>query len=319
MDPTDLSQRSASRAGLRALPPFARGAIAALLLTLNTLFWCVPLFAAALLKLVLRAPAARAATDRLLNGIAHRWIDCNSAWMRLTQDTRWDVQGLEHLAPQGWYLVGCNHQSWADIFVLQRLLNRRIPLLKFVLKQQLIYVPVIGLAWWALDFPFMRRYSRAYLERHPEMRGRDLEATRRACEKFRRTPTSVMSFVEGTRFAPAKHRAQQSPYRHLLRPKAGALSQALGVLGERFSWFLDVTIVYPQGAPSFWRFLCGAVPEVVVHIHRRPIPPALREGDEVADPRFRGRVEEWLETLWRDKDREIDGLLSQRSGSAPTG
>jgi hypothetical protein len=50
-----------------------------------------------------------------------------------------------------------------------------------------------------------------------------------------------MNFVEGTRFTPAKHAAQQSPYKHLLKPKAGGLALALHVLGDRFDSLLDVT------------------------------------------------------------------------------
>jgi 1-acyl-sn-glycerol-3-phosphate acyltransferase len=296
----------------RLLPSFLRGMLAALLLAANTLFWCIPLFAVALAKLVLPPGPARAATDRLLNAIAHRWIAWNSGWMGLTQATRWDVGGLDSLEPEGWYMVAANHQSWADIFVLQHLLNRRIPLLKFVLKQQLIYVPVIGLAWWALDFPFMRRHSRAYLERHPEKRLEDLETTRRACEKFSLVPTSVMNFVEGTRFTAHKQQAQQSPYRHLLKPKAGALAQALSVLGDRFRSFVDITIVYPQGAPSFWQFLCGEVAEVVVRVRLRPIAPEFRAGDYAADPQFRKSIEQWLQALWREKDSEIAALLETR-------
>jgi 1-acyl-sn-glycerol-3-phosphate acyltransferase len=291
------------------LPSFLRGVVAALLLGINTCFWCVPLFAVSLVKFALPAKPLRATADRLLNAIARRWIACNRGWMQMTQRTKWDVRGLEELESRDWYMVGCNHQSWADIFVLQHLLNNRIPLLKFVLKRQLIYVPVIGLAWWALDFPFVRRHPDAYLRQHPEKRFGDLEATRRACEKFALVPTSVMNFVEGTRFTAEKHRAQDSPYRHLLKPKAGALAQALNVLGDRFRWFLDITIVYPQGAPSFWQFLSGNVPEIVVRVRRLPIPPEFRTGDYASDARFRKTVELWLQDLWREKDRQFGALL----------
>ncbi len=67
------------------------------------------------------------------------------------------MQGVDSLHQRGWYLVSSNHQSWVDILVLQRIFHGRIPFLKFFLKQELIWVPVIGLAWWALDFPFMKR------------------------------------------------------------------------------------------------------------------------------------------------------------------
>ena len=277
---------------------------------LNTLFWCSLLFVFALVKLVVPARPVRAAVDRVLNGIATQWVAGNSGWMRLTQRAKWDVAGLDGLAYRGWYMVNCNHQSWVDILVLQQLLNRRIPLLKFFLKQQLIYVPVIGLAWWALDFPFMRRHSDAYVKQHPEKRFDDIEATRRACRKFALVPTSVMNFAEGTRFTPAKHAAQRSPYRHLLKPKAGALALALGALGDKFDSLLDVTIVYPDGAPTFWRFLRGDVRRIIVRAERRAIPHEFRDGDYARDPKYRKTFQHWLQTLWHEKDARIDALLA---------
>ena len=155
---------------LSFLPGPVRGVIALLLLVLNTLFWCALLFAFSLVKLLLPVRSVRALIDPLLNAIATRWIACNSGWMNLTQRMDWDVEGVAQLPYAGWYLVNCNHQSWVDIFVLQRVLNQRIPMLKFFLKQQLIYVPVIGLAGWALDFPVMRRHSKAALRKNPELR-----------------------------------------------------------------------------------------------------------------------------------------------------
>jgi 1-acyl-sn-glycerol-3-phosphate acyltransferase len=295
---------------LSFLPPIARAVVAILMLVVNTLFWCVLLFALALVKLLLPLAGVRTAIDPLLNGIATRWIAGNSAWMRLTQRTRWDVEGLEGLEYGGWYMVSANHQTWVDIFVLQHLLNRRIPLLKFFLKHELIYVPVMGLAWWALDFPFMRRHSDRYLRKHPEKRLEDLETTRRACAKFARLPTSVMNFVEGTRFTPAKHAAQRSPYRHLLKPKAGALALSLNALGDRFDSMLDATIVYPDGAPTFWQFLRGDVRRVVVRIDRHPIPHEFCTGDFMGDSKLRKRVQAWLHALWQRKDARIDAVLS---------
>jgi len=294
---------------LSFLPPFVRGVIAATLLGLNTLFWCALLLLVALVKLVLPFASVRATIDRILNRIATQWIAGNSAWMHLTQRTAWDVEGFESLEYRGWYMVNCNHQSWVDILVLQHLLNRRIPLLKFFLKQQLIYVPVIGLAWWALDFPFMRRHSPAYIKRHPDKRFDDIRATKRACEKFALVPTSVMNFAEGTRFTRAKHARQQSPYRHLLKPKAGALALALDALGDKFDSLLDVTIVYPGGAPTFWQFLRGDVKQVVVRARRVVFPPGLGQGDYARDAKFRMAFQDWLQQVWEYKDAQIEALL----------
>jgi 1-acyl-sn-glycerol-3-phosphate acyltransferase len=200
-----------------------------------------------------------------------------------------------------------------DIIVLQHLLNRRIPMLKFFLKQQLIYVPVIGLAWWALDFPFMRRHSDAYLRAHPEKRGEDLKAARIACRKFAVVPTSVMNFAEGTRFTAAKHRAQHSPYRRLLKPKTGALALALSVLGDKFNSLLNITIVYPDGAPTFWEFLCGKVGEIRVHVEDIPISKELSGNYE--DVEFRKQFQNWLNALWEEKDMRLESMrLDAESG-----
>ena len=299
---------------LHFLPAWLRGVIAVVLLALNTLFWCVPLFALALLKLALPFTAVRRAIDPLLNAIAGRWIAGNGQWMRLVQRGEWDVAGLEPFTPNSWYLVTSNHQSWADIFVLQRLLNGRIPMLKFFLKQELIWVPVIGLAWWALDFPFMRRHSDAYLLKHPEKRLEDIETTRRACAKFALVPTSVMNFVEGTRFTPAKREAQRSSFRNLLKPKAGGLALALNALGERFDSHADMTIVYPDGIPSFWQFVSGEAGRIVVRAERRPIPAWLCQGDYAGDPMFRKALQRWLLDLWHQKDDQIDALLRELGG-----
>lgn len=300
---------------VKFLPAGVRGALVLVLGMLNTAVCCVPLFVLALVKLIVPGQAARRALDPMLNGIASGWISFNVLLMRTLHDTRWEVTGDGTLALDHWYLVNCNHQSWVDIFVLQRLFNRRIPLLKFFLKQQLIYVPVIGLAWWALEFPFMRRHSATYLQKHPEKRMQDLETARRACARFSIVPTSVMNFPEGTRFTPEKQRKQKSPYRHLLKPRAGALGLSLSVLGAQFRSLLDVTVVYPGGRPTFWDFLCGRVHEVVVDVAVRTVPAALCGGDYAADPKLRGELQQWLQGLWAEKDATIDAILARRAGA----
>lgn len=301
---------------LSFLPAPLRGVLSAVLLGLNTIAWCTPLFALSLLKLLLPFTAVRRRIDPLLNAIASGWIRCNGAWMALAGRTRWDVQGADGLRAGGWYLVNANHQSWVDIFVLQKVLDGRIPMLKFFLKRELIWVPVIGIAWWALDFPFMRRHGREALRRNPQLGLQDAAATRKACERFSLVPTSVTNFAEGTRATPAKRAAAKSPYRHLLPPKAGALAHAMGALGERFRSLLDVTIVYPAGAPTFWQLLCGQVPAVTVRITERAIPPQLYAGDPGTDPALRAQVAQWLQQLWAEKDAQIEALLQ---GGAPAG
>lgn len=300
---------------LSFLPAPVRGAIAFILLVVNTLFWCALLLTVSLIKLALPFAAVRRVIDPTLNAIATAWIACNSGWMALTQRTTWDVQGVDALKYEGWYLVNCNHQTWVDIFVLQHVMNRRIPMLKFFLKQELIYVPVIGLAWWALDFPFMKRHDKAALRKNPALRQQDRDTTRRACQKFALVPTSVMNFAEGTRFTAAKHQAQHSPYRHLLKPKAGALALALDAMGKQFQSLVDVTIAYPDGAPTFWQFLRGETPRISLRARELPIPPELSQGDYEGDSEFRGLFHRWLADLWAEKDQLLAELLAP---AAPT-
>jgi 1-acyl-sn-glycerol-3-phosphate acyltransferase len=296
---------------LARYPAALRGTLTALALGLNTLLVTFSLVPPALLKLLLPASAVRRAADRALNALASAWVAINNAWIGAVHPAaRWDVKGVDGLRTRGWYLVSSNHQSWVDILVLQRVFHGRIPFLKFFLKRELLWVPVIGLAWWALDFPFMQRGGG-----HGARRG-DLEATRRACEKFKRIPTSVINFVEGTRFTPAKHALQNSPYRHLLKPKIGGLGIALATMGEQFEALLDVTIVYPQGTPRFWDLLCGRIDAVIVRVQQRDISPQVLGSDPIGDKAYRQRISAWVEQQWAEKDRLIDELRRGDRGTA---
>jgi 1-acyl-sn-glycerol-3-phosphate acyltransferase len=285
------------------LPGLIRIPLALLLLTSNIVLHVALLFAFTLIKVIVPIPAVRLACSRVLVVIAESWIGVNNRLFEGFTRVRWQVEGLAGLRRDGNYLVLCNHQSWVDIPVLQKVFNRRIPFLRFFLKQQLIWVPLLGPAWWALDFPFMKRYSRETLLRHPELQGKDMEATRRACEKFRHMPVSVMNFAEGTRFTPAKHDAQSSPYRYLLRPKAGGLAFVLDAMGDALHAILDVTIVYPNGPCTLMDLIAGRVHDIRVHVRELPIEPGLT-GSYDEDVAFRGRVKRWVNTLWSEKDAQ---------------
>jgi 1-acyl-sn-glycerol-3-phosphate acyltransferase len=298
----------------RPAPPAAVrvvvGSTAFLLFALNTVVWCSLLYVVTLLKLVVPVAGWRRATSRLLVAIGEAWIAVNTFCLRLTQPTAWDVAGLEGLRRDVSYLVVANHQSLVDIPVLQAVFLRRLPFLRFFLKQQLIRVPLLGAAWWALDFPFMKRHSREALERNPALRLEDLEATRRACEKFRHAPAAILNFVEGTRFTPAKHARGAADFRHLLAPKAGGVSFAASAMGPQLEGVVDVTIVYPHGRPTFWDLISLGLPEVVVRVRELPIPREWFSGDYAEDAAFRERVQAWVRTLWTEKDEAIERILA---------
>jgi 1-acyl-sn-glycerol-3-phosphate acyltransferase len=285
--------------------------IASSLLFINVIFWCSLLFLLTPIKFILPEIVVRKVMDPIFSTIAGAWISCNSGWMKLTQNTVWDVELPESLNPKGWYFVSSNHQSWVDILVLQHVLNGKIPFLKFFLKQELIRVPIMGQAWWALDFPFMKRFSKSYLEKHPEMKGKDIETTQKACEKFKYMPTSVMNFFEGTRLTPSKHEKQNSPYKHLLNPKSGGFAFALNAMGDKFQSLLDCTIIYPEGIPNFSDFIHGRVPKVIVRVREVSIPAEFSQGDYENDPEFKLQFQNWISDLWQNKDKEIDTLKKE--------
>lgn len=292
-----------------------RGAVTLALITLNTVFWSIPLYVGILLKLLVPNAAWRAGVQRRLIPLAEAWISCNNAVLGIFRTTEWRIYGLEGLRHDGRYLVNANHQSWADVLVLQRTFNRVVPFLKFFIKQELIWVPVLGLAWWGLDFPFMKRYSSEFLERHPELRGKDLQTTATMCRRLGNQPISIMNFLEGTRFTEEKREQQNAPYRYLLRPKAGGIAFVLGAIGETLNSMLDVTIVYEGTGHSLWDFVCGRVQRVTVDVRERPLPRDLVARDYHEDEEFRDRVQAWVRDLWAEKDSLI-GTMAERSEHA---
>lgn len=296
---------------LSFLPHFLKGPLAATLVVLNTIVVFIPLFVIALLKLFIPVKPWRRACVLALTRLAEFWIGTNKAITFLTQDIHWDIAIPDDLDYRGQYLVVANHQSWADIVVLQHAFNRRIPFLKFFLKKELMWVPLLGITWWALDMPFMRRYSREFLEKNPQKRGKDLAITQHACEKFRDIPVSIMNFLEGTRFRPVKHARQESPYRHLLKPKAGGIAFALNAMDGTIRELIDVTLVYKPHRAGFWDLFSGRVERVVVRARKIDIPDRFLHGDYQEDREWREDFQAWVREIWERKDEEIDRLLDE--------
>ncbi|WP_338522354.1 acyltransferase [Pseudomonas batumici] len=293
------------------------GSLVTLLLLLNTLVLFGPLMVFALLKLLLPGRLRDYASAAVM-WIAETWAEIDKLIFALCIPTRWDIRGAEGLRGDTSYLVVCNHQSWVDIPALIQTLNRRTPFFKFFLKKELIWVPFLGLAWWALDYPFMKRYSKAFLDKHPELKGHDLEITQAACELFKRQPVTVVNYLEGTRFSPAKRREQESPFTHLLKPKAGGVAFVLAAMGEQLDAILDVTVVYPQERiPGFWDLISGNLPKVIIDFQTRELTADLWQGDYENDPLFRQRIQDWVNRIWSEKDQRIAALLRE-SDPAPS-
>ncbi|EAQ66994.1 acyltransferase family protein [Marinomonas sp. MED121] len=279
-----------------------------LLIIINTLFWFTPVVGLGVLKVLLPNQWVRGKLNLLIDWMATCWIALNNVNQAVLGQSKIKRYDEASLSTQAWYMLIANHQSWVDILVLQRVFNRQVPFLKFFLKQELIWVPFIGLTWWALDFPFMKRYSQAAIAKRPELKGKDIEVTRKACEKYQFSPVTVMNFLEGTRFTQSKYEKQGKVFNHLLTPKAGGLAFALSVMGEKLDNLLDVTLVYPEGIPSFWDYLGGKVKEVKVHVRVLPIDEK-RVGNYLEDEAFRQAFQLWVNELWQQKDQQIEVML----------
>ena len=279
---------------------------------LVTIICSVPIIVAGLIKLLVPIPAVWRSISVFCNFMMYCWCEGLALLLHLNPWLKWDVQGLEGLNKKNWYLLISNHHSWADIVVLCVLFRKHIPMNKYFLKQQLAWVPFIGLACWALDMPFMRRYSRSYLIRHPERRGKDVETTRRSCEKFRAHPTTIVNFVEGSRFTEEKKRETRSPYHNLLPPKAAGIAMALNVLGSQFDKLLNVTLCYPENnTKPFYDMLSGRLTRIVVRINLVPIGEELH-GDYVNDKNFKRGFQRWLNGLWEEKDRQLTDIMRDK-------
>ncbi|MGM0564835.1 MAG: acyltransferase [Pseudomonadota bacterium] len=297
---------------LSFLPGSVTFVLGYILFIVNLLFWCSLFYVVLLFKILLWYTPLRKDIMRVLTGIAEYWVYGNNAIMRLLLDIEWQFDLPEDLKKDESYLVTSNHQSWVDIVVLQKVLTGQVPFPRFFLKKELIKVPVLGIAWWGLDFPFMQRYSREYLEKHPEKRGQDVEATRRACEHFKHHPVTVINFFEGTRFTQAKHDKQGSPYRHLLKPKAGGAAFTLNAMDGAIRKVVDITIAYPTGFKQFKDLFANRVRKVVVTGRMIDVSDRFIQGDYQNDEAFRREFQNWVSDLWHDKDRELDQLLGER-------
>ena len=298
---------------LRTTGEVAKGVATLLIISFSTIVLTIVLCFLAIFKFLAPTETIRRRMRRLLAGLAELWISINNALFSLYRKTQWDIALPEPLDYQGSYLVCSNHQSWVDILVLQRALNGRIPFMRFFLKKQLIWVPFLGVAWWTLEMPFMRRDSREKLSKNPALRGRDLESARKACEKFRGVPVSIMNFPEGTRFSPGKRDRNKVPYRNLLNPRIGGIGQVLYALSGDLDGLIDVTIVYSNPgregpAPTFWDLVCGRIPKIVVRAENRTIPPHLLGRNFREDRSFRKDLEVWISGIWTEKDCLIDDL-----------
>ncbi|WP_180134771.1 acyltransferase [Acinetobacter sp. YH12070] len=294
------------------LKKISKGLTVGSVMTGSTFFHGPPVLALGLTKLFKKSKKVDETNIKITNS----WLTVNN-WLidHVLPNTEWDItidEGLD-LNLQGRYLMTCNHQSWVDTTVNQYFGLTRMPLTRFFTKWELIFIPFVGQAFKILGFPMMKRHSKEQIAKNPELKYRDMEEARKSCEQLLSQPFTLLNYLEGTRFTPEKHAQQQSPYQNLLKPKAGGLALALNILGDQVDALVDMTIVYPNGAPGYGEFWLGEVPRIAVDLRKIEIPTWVHGGNYEDDAEFREKFQHWVDELWTEKDQLITRMKAKYS------
>lgn len=284
----------------------ATGVIAA-----NSFGGSIPLWLMGVGKIITGAPIA----DKTVIKIANHWISSNNALIdNMLPRKDWRISLPDDVNTEGKYLLISNHQSWVDTSIVQYISEKRLPLTRFFTKFELIYIPIVGQAFYFLDFPMMRRHSKEAVAKNPALKGQDIEEAKRACALLKDKPFTLLNYLEGTRFTQAKHEQQKSPYTHLLKPRAGGLSLAINALGSEIDGLLDMTIVYPDGVPTYSDLWKGNIKRLGVDVRYLDIPAELfagiKRGGYENDEQVKAQMFAWIEQVWRDKDQRISDMLA---------
>ncbi|MCO8054189.1 acyltransferase [Acinetobacter towneri] len=297
------------------LKKITKGLTVGTVITGSTFFHGPPVLALGLTKLFKQSSKVDEANIQITNS----WLSVNN-WLidHVLPNTQWDISIDKNLqlSMQGRYLMTCNHQSWVDTTVNQYFGLTRMPLTRFFTKWELIFIPFVGQAFKILGFPMMKRHSKAQIEKKPALKDRDMQEARKACQQLLSQPFTLLNYLEGTRFTKEKHDQQQSPYQHLLKPKAGGLALALNILGDQIDALVDMTIVYPDGVPGYSEFWLGEVPRITVNLRKINIPDWVLGGNYEDDAEYRERFQQWVHELWLEKDQLIESM--QQKLAAPT-
>lgn len=273
-----------------------------------TIFWGSTASLLGIAKLLMPVKKIRRKISQLAGYNVPLWMICCN-WLFAIAGVRWDVNIRGDIPKDKTFMVIANHQSNMDIFVLGKALGLKIGSYKFFIKYEMLWIPFLGFPCWAMDFPFMKRPSKEKMAANPNLKGHDIGTTIRCCERLRGNPVAVLNFLEGTRCTTEKQAKQQSPYQHLLKPKAGGIAFALQAMGDQIDYIVDVTIAYPGGAKELWDIFCGKLPLVKAEVELLPTPPHLVGRDYQQDEGFRQDIQTWVGERWQEKDQRIQELL----------
>lgn len=296
---------------LRFLPPCILGCICMLLFWVNCFILPSCLFILIFFNLFIPKSRLKCGYERWLNEFPRYWGTSSMKMVQFLNGMKVEVRGAENLNRKTWYMMMANHNSFSDILLLHLAFDNRVSPLRFFMKNNLKYIPFIGQVCLVLGYPLMKRHTKSQVAKNPKLKGSDLEATKRACERFKKMPMTIISFPEGTRYRPEKARIRKSPFKNLLKPKAGGVAFALGAMQDCLEKIIDVTIVYDTQKPlSFLSFYGGAAKRVIVEVKEFPITEELI-GDYESNREHRVQFQAWLNQRWQEKDERIGQIKKE--------
>ncbi len=280
-------------------------------LTMSSIRASVPVWVMGINKVI---TGSQVADDSVIK-TTNRWIGSNNAMIdNMLLDKDWRISLPDDVHSEGKYLLISNHQSWVDTSIVQYISANRLPLTRFFTKFELIFIPVVGQAFYFLDFPMMRRHSKEAIAKNPALKGKDIEEAKRACALLKNKPFTLLNYLEGTRFTSLKHDKQHSPYTHLLKPRAGGLALAINALGANIDGILDMTIVYPDGIPTYSDLWKGNIKRLGVDVRYITMPEDLfasvEEGNFEYDEAIKAQLFTWLDDAWQKKDQLMTDMLA---------
>ncbi|WP_435980379.1 acyltransferase [Psychrobacter sp. DM4] len=283
----------------------------------NSFAGSIPVWLMGATKIITGADVA----DKAVIKIANHWIRSNNAVIDTVLPKKdWRIRLPDDANTSGKYLLVSNHQSWVDTSIVQYISQDHLPLTRFFTKFELIYLPIVGQTFYFLDFPMMRRHSKKAIAKNPALQGKDIIEAKRACALLKDKPFTLLNYLEGTRFTPAKRDQQHSPYTHLLKPRAGGLALAINALGDEIDGILDMTIVYPDGIPNYGDLWQGNIKRLSVDVRYLDVPANIiadiQSGGYENDERVKAQMFTWVEQIWRQKDKRVDEMLAEFDESA---
>lgn len=213
-------------------------------------------------------------------------VKVDSFWMQRVMGIKLVINGNanNHKSP----VVICNHQSWFDIPLVQEVITGNGPIIKFLIKRELVWVPIIGWICLALNFPRLQRGKNTNTGRS------DFSLIQKASKNHGSESGALLIFPEGTRFTEQKKITQNAPYQHLLKPKSGGLKM-IQKHAAPDTPLIDITIDYHQENVSIWNCLHGDPKRITITLDHYRL-------NDIED------IGEWLNERWRKKDELFSKL-----------